>query len=457
MIQDRPLSTDLVFPALTLFNLLTFPLTMLPLIITSIIEASVAVGRLTEYLNAEELQTNAVMRRGPAEKTGEEAIRISQAAFTWNRYENRQTLDNIDFTARKGELACIVGRVGSGKSSLLEAMLGNLYKVKGEVMIRGAVAYVAQSPWVMNASVKENVLFGHRWDPSFYDKTIKACALLEDFSSLPDGDKTEVGERGISLSGGQKARLTLARAVYARADVYLLDDILSAVDGHVGRHIIDNVLGSGGLLSTKTRVLATNSIPVLTESHHITLVQDGLITETGTYAELLKKGGGVAEFIKTANNDDSGNEPLRKPEGTEFDSPGSDKTSVEEALDDDFQADEIEETQEGLTEMPPIKALPIGVERKDSMATLRRASTVSFSSPRGNATDEEQAGPKTKQSEENSEQGKVKWSVYGEYAKTSNLIAVLIYLATLIGAQTAQIGKSLPSQLLGIISASSSA
>lgn len=105
--------------------------------------------------------------------------------------------------------------------------------------MHGAAAYVAQQPWIMNATVRENIIFGYRFDSNFYDQTIKACALVDDFSVLPDGDETVVGERGISLSGGQKARVALARAVYSRADIFLLDDVLSAVDAHVGRHIIN--------------------------------------------------------------------------------------------------------------------------------------------------------------------------------------------------------------------------
>jgi ABC-type multidrug transport system fused ATPase/permease subunit len=217
--QKRPLTTEIVFPALTLFNLLTFPLTMLPLLITQIIEASVAVGRVTSYLTADELQQDAIVQEPTVEEVGEESVRIRDATFTWNRTEGRTTLEDINFTAHKGELSCIVGRVGAGKSSLLQAMLGDLFKMKGEVIIRGSCAYVAQSPWVMNASVRDNITFGHRYDHYFYEKTIRACALLDDFATLPDGDQTEVGERGISLSGGQKARLTLARAVYARADI----------------------------------------------------------------------------------------------------------------------------------------------------------------------------------------------------------------------------------------------
>jgi ATP-binding cassette subfamily C (CFTR/MRP) protein 1 len=214
--NDTALTTELVFPALTLFNLLTFPLAILPMVITSIIEATVAVGRLTSFFAADELQPNAVLFEEAVEQDGDESVRVRDATFTWNKNEEGNTLENINFSAHKGELTCIVGRVGSGKSSLLQALLGDLWKISGEVVVRGHVAFVAQSPWVMNASVKENIVFGHRWDPHFYERTIEACALRDDFQQLPDGDQTEVGERGISLSGGQKARLTLARAVYAR-------------------------------------------------------------------------------------------------------------------------------------------------------------------------------------------------------------------------------------------------
>lgn len=436
MTQDRPLTTDIVFPALTLFNLLTFPLSVLPMVITAIIEASVAVGRLTSYLTAEELQEDAVIREPTVQENGEESVRIRDATFTWNKEEPRNALEDINFSAHKGELSCVVGRVGAGKSSFLQSMLGDLWKIKGEVILRGTSAYVAQSPWVMNASVKENIVFGYRWDPHFYDRTVKACALLEDFASLPDGDQTEVGERGISLSGGQKARLTLARAVYARADIYLLDDVLSAVDQHVGRHIIDNVLGSKGLLAGKTRILATNSIPVLMEASFIALLRDGKILEKGTYEQLMAMKGEISSLIRTAQNEESQSED----ESRESESAGSGETVYGEGLNSDEDELAIEEHQEGLSELAPIKPGG-GAARKSSSLSLRRASTASFRGPRGKLTDEEGAGLKTKQTKEFSEQGKVKWSVYGEYAKTSNLVAVAIYLLTLIGAQTAQIGK----------------
>ena len=440
--SNKPLSTEIVFPALTLFNLLTFPLAVLPMVITAIIEASVAVGRLTAYLTAPELQPDAVLR-SDAVNAGEESIRIRDATFTWNKDEERNVLHDINFTAHKGELSCIVGRVGAGKSSLLQTMLGDLYKLKGEVVLRGTSAYVAQSPWVMNASVRENIVFGYKWDPAFYDKTIKACALTEDFATLPDGDQTEVGERGISLSGGQKARLTLARAVYARADIYLFDDVLSAVDQHVGRHLIDNVLGSKGLLAGKTRILATNSIPVLMEAHFIVLLRDGRILERGTYQQLIAMKGEIAQLIRTASSEDQQSdtsEEASKASG----SPSSESETVY-GMDDPDDPEEREEAQEGLTQLAPIKPQGRGPARRSSSMTLRRASTASFRGPRGKLTDEEEnkGKLKSKQTKETQEKGQVKRDVYFEYAKASNLGAVAVYLVMLLGAQTAQIGKSL--------------
>lgn len=443
--SNEPLTIEIVFPALTLFNLLTFPLAILPMVITSIIEASVAVGRLTAFFTAEELQPDAVIVMPPVEEIGEETIRICDGTFTWDRHENRTALQGINFSASKGELSCIVGRVGSGKSSFLQSILGDLYKVTGEVTVHGSIAYVAQQAWVMNATVKENIVFGHRWDPTFYDKTVKACALLEDFAQLPDGDSTEVGERGISLSGGQKARLTLARAVYARADIYLLDDCLSAVDQHVGRHLIDQVLGPSGLLATKTRILATNSIPVLMEADFIALLRDGNIIERGSYAQLMAMKGDIANLIKSASSQDMADRVAREAVESPDDST-SDTSTIVEPSDTSDEQQQAEAAQERLVTLQPLRthARPALQHKKRSRsdATLRRASSASMKGPRGKIRDEEEPTQRTKQGKEFVEQGKVKWDVYMEYAKTSNLGAVAIYLITLLGAQTAQVAGS---------------
>lgn len=439
---DKPLTTEIVFPALTLFNLLTFPLAILPMVITAIVEATVAVGRLTSFFTAEELQPDAVIAKEPAQQNGDVSVQVRNASFTWDRKESRRCLENIDFEARKGELSCIVGRVGSGKSSLLQAMLGDIWKIHGEIVMHGSVAYVAQQPWIMNDTVRDNIVFGHRWDPHFYERTINACALAEDLKTLPDGDQTEVGERGISLSGGQKARLALARAVYARADVYLLDDCLSAVDQHVGRHLIDKVLGSSGLLASKTRVLATNAIPVLAEADFVTLIRDGKVLEKGTYKQLIAMKGEVANLVRTANNEEEEGPTTPQDDDSSINtSDAKDSTIV--TTNASSQVEDLDEMREGLSQLTPAPGGAISGSYQVTEETLRRASTASFKGHHGRVTDEEADGVKSRQSKEFSEQGKVKWNVYGEYAKTSNLVAVGIYLVMLLAAQTAQVGGSL--------------
>jgi ABC-type multidrug transport system fused ATPase/permease subunit len=437
--HDIPLNTEIVFPALALFNLLTFPLSILPMVISSIIEATVAANRLSEYLTAEEVQSDAVTIGPAAEERGDEVVVIRNGTFSWNRHEAKHVLRGIDFTAHKGDLTCIVGRVGQGKSSLLQSILGDLWKIEGEVHINGTVAYVAQQPWIMNATVKENIIFGHRYDSNFYEKTVKACALLDDFSQLPDGDETFVGERGISLSGGQKARVALARAVYARADIYLLDDCLSAVDSHVGRHIVESVLGPRGLLNSKCRILATNAIAVLSDADFICQLKDGEIVESGTFRQLMAMKGAIADLIKSSGQEAG-------PSSSVASSSGSDTYTYMEP-DDNQDKEEMEEAQEGLAELVPIRtgastSAQIRRGSRGSVATLRRASAASYRGPRGKLGDEEDPSAKTRQTKEHSEQGKVKWDVYLEYAKTSNLVAVTIYLFTLVTAQTAQIGGS---------------
>jgi ABC-type multidrug transport system fused ATPase/permease subunit len=436
--SDRPLTADLVFPALSFFNLLQFPLQVFPMVINAIVEASVSADRITAFLLAEELQPDAVRIEDAATETGEESVTVRDGTFTWNA-DAKPVLKDLNFSANKGELTCVVGRVGSGKSSLLQAILGDLYKITGEVVVRGTTAYVAQTPWIMNSSVKDNITFGYRYDPIFYEQTVKACALVDDIAILPDGDETLVGERGISLSGGQKARIALARAVYARADVYILDDVLSAVDQHVGRHIINNVLGPRGLLAGKARVLATNAIPVLREAEYVVLLRDGRVLERGTYEQLVAMKGEIAGIISAAMaEEDAASE--------ESASPLSASTASQETVfvseGDDVDAGVPEDT---VGSLEPIRSAVAAQQRdgvrRTSTGTLRRASTASAKGMRGKTLDEEAGGHRAEANKEHQEQGKVKWSVYGEYASSANTVAVVIWVIALIAAQAAQIGE----------------
>lgn len=202
------------------------------MVFSSWIEAYVSVNRLTTFLSAKELQSDAVERLHPSvpAKDGDELISVEKASFAWTGTQNEATLVNISLSVKKGELVGVVGRVGSGKSSLLSAVLGEMTRMSGRVVLRGNVAYVSQNPWLQGATVKENIVFGHRFSPDFYEAVLDACAIRQDLAILVDGDETEIGEKGVTLSGGQRARISLARAVYSRADIILFDDPLSAVE-----------------------------------------------------------------------------------------------------------------------------------------------------------------------------------------------------------------------------------
>lgn len=208
-------------------------------------------------------------------------MKIEEATFSWENDE--AVLKNINLFVGKGSLAAVVGPVGSGKSSLISSILGETVKKSGKLNTDGTMAFVAQQAWIQNATLKDNIIFGKPFDPVLYNKVIDACALTPDIKMLPGGDQTEIGEKGINLSGGQKQRVALARAVYSEAEIYLLDDPLSAVDSHVGKHIFEEVIGPKGLLAGKTRLLVTHGISYLPFVDTINVMSHGEITENGHY------------------------------------------------------------------------------------------------------------------------------------------------------------------------------
>lgn len=250
------LNATTAFTALSLFNILRFPLNVLPSIITQVVQAAVSLKRLSKYLLAEEIDPNVVSKH---KENGEVAVSISNGEFAWSSDDNvPSTLRDINLTVRHGELLAVVGTVGSGKSSLLSSILGDIRKKSGKIDLYGSVAYVAQEAWIQNATLRDNILFGLPWDEERYNTAVKVCELEQDLVILPNRDLTEIGEKGINLSGGQKQRVSMARAVYANADVYLLDDPLSAVDAHVGRNIFNECICKA--LDGKTRILVTHQL-----------------------------------------------------------------------------------------------------------------------------------------------------------------------------------------------------
>jgi ATP-binding cassette, subfamily C (CFTR/MRP), member 1 len=225
----------------------------------------------------------------------EKPLLIENGTFSWG--DEVSVLKNINMSVDKGKCVAVVGTVGSGKSSLISALLGEMDKISGRVNTVGKIAYVPQQAWIQNATLQDNILFGRAMDKIRYEQVLKACALKPDIEILPGGDQTEIGEKGINLSGGQKQRVSLARAVYNDSDIYFLDDPLSAVDSHVGKHIFEEVLGPKGILASKTRVLVTHGITYLPECDNIFVLKDGEVSEEGTYKELLDKKGSFAEFL----------------------------------------------------------------------------------------------------------------------------------------------------------------
>ncbi|XP_062618978.1 multidrug resistance-associated protein 1-like isoform X2 [Saccostrea cucullata] len=290
-ISDKPLDAKTVFVSLSLFNILRFAIDMIQMALRKTLNFVVAVKRISKFLNRTDIAEDVVQRNAKQEK----AIQIRNGEFAW---DDNTILKDVNVEIPEGRLVAVVGQVGQGKSSLLSAILGEMTKIRGSVTIKGSIAYVSQQAWIQNATIEENILFGFKMDKKRYHRIIEACGLTQDLNTFPAGGQTEIGEKGINLSGGQKQRVSLARAVYSDADVYLLDDPLSAVDSHVGKHIFEEVIGSSGLLKNKTCILVTHGIQWLNKVDEIIVLADGKISETGSYDELLSHAGPFADFLE---------------------------------------------------------------------------------------------------------------------------------------------------------------
>ncbi|XP_035883030.1 canalicular multispecific organic anion transporter 1 isoform X2 [Phyllostomus discolor] len=296
--SNNILDAQKAFTSITLFNILRFPLSMFPMVISSVLQATVSTERLEKYLGADDLDTSAIRHDCDVDKV----VQFSEASFTWDQ-DSEATIRDVNLDIMPGQLVAVVGTVGSGKSSLMSAMLGEMEHVHGHISIKGSIAYVPQQSWIQNGTIKDNILFGSEFDKKRYQQVLEACALLQDLEVLPGGDLAEIGEKGINLSGGQKQRISLARATYQNSDIYILDDPLSAVDAHVGKHIFDKVLGPNGLLKGKTRLLVTHSIHFLPQVDEIVVLENGTISEKGSYRALLAKKGLFAKNLKTFNKE----------------------------------------------------------------------------------------------------------------------------------------------------------
>uniref|UniRef100_A0A3Q3EEF5 ATP-binding cassette sub-family C member 5 n=1 Tax=Labrus bergylta TaxID=56723 RepID=A0A3Q3EEF5_9LABR len=314
------------FTVVAVFNSMTFALKVTPLAVRSLSEGAVAVKRfqvrnieksfnrtLTEPSKLHGISgrhaslgkgSTSICKTHPAPQEGKRdearAAPTAQSLLTNMEQESPQstisstqsmrpplhkTLHRIDLRVKTGSLVGICGGVGSGKSSLLSALLGQMTLLEGNVAASGGFAYVSQQAWILNHSLKENILFGNEFNQDNYHAVLEACCLLPDLAELPYGDMTEIGERGANLSGGQRQRVSLARALYSKRPILLLDDPLSAVDACVGHHVFHKAIR--GIAKGKTILFVTHQLQV--RSDHVILMKDGQISESGTHAQLMAK------------------------------------------------------------------------------------------------------------------------------------------------------------------------
>ncbi|ATY63064.1 multidrug resistance-associated 5 [Cordyceps militaris] len=424
-----------VFSSLALFNSLRIPLNLLPLVLGQVIDAMSSISRVEEFLLEEEQEEDIVVKLD-----GEHAVEMNHASFTWERTKNKETelptdpkekkaaaaaakeakaqlnstkpaeedapkeaahaeerepfkLQGLNFTAGRNELLAVIGSVGCGKSSLLASLAGDMRKTEGEVVFGASRAFCPQYAWIQNTSLQNNITFGKDMKKSWYRDVIDACALQADLDMLPNGDQTEIGERGITISGGQKQRLNIARAIYFDADIVLMDDPLSAVDAHVGRHIFDNAIL--GLLKDKCRILATHQLWVLNRCDRIIWMDAGKIRAIDTYDNLMRDEEGFRALMET--------------------------NAVEKEEEEESQ---VEETAEKGEDKPKMERVETSAEdRAKSKKNKKQAMLM--------------------QQEERAEKS-VPWSVYTGYLRASGSIFNLPFLAlVLILSQGANIVTSL--------------
>eukprot|EP00924_Labyrinthula_sp_SR-Ha-C_P009620 augustus_masked-scaffold_22-processed-gene-1.38-mRNA-1 protein AED:0.01 eAED:0.01 QI:0/-1/0/1/-1/1/1/0/1128 len=292
LLLGETLTAATAFGTIALYNAISFPLSLLAMGVRFGSEALVALGRIEKFLVNAEFEPHEKPQRIDVEKNA-----TTTRVFVKNaKYKRSVSSVAIDmsiqkFEAKAGELTCVVGKVGEGKTSFLTgSLLGNMRLINSKdatVQLTGSIAYVSQHPWVFNATVRENILMGRKYDSKKYREVVRVSCLEPDLAIFPAGSNTELGERGLTVSGGQKTRVSLARALYADADVYILDDILSAVDANVSELLFNECIQNFLVKRNKCVILATHAIHVLPLASNVVVLKDMKILAQGNYNELL--------------------------------------------------------------------------------------------------------------------------------------------------------------------------
>lgn len=308
MVEKRPLIPSVAFTALSLFSILRVPLDQLADMVAHVQESKVSVDRVEEYLSEEETSKYEQLKPDQYDDSGEPIIGFDGCTFSWGSTGDEDfKLIGVDMRFNVGQLNVIVGPTGSGKTSMLMALLGEMSLIGGSVYLPGVksredvradpetgltetVAYCAQQAWLVNGTIKDNIVFASTFDAKRYKDVIVACSLQRDLEILDQGDQTLVGEKGVTLSGGQKQRISLARALYCKARHVLLDDVLSAVDAHTAKWIFDKAI-MGPLMYHRTCILVTHNVQLCVPRANFAVVMDnGRITAQGTATQVIDSG-----------------------------------------------------------------------------------------------------------------------------------------------------------------------
>ena len=261
---------------------------------------SIALKRIQRVLQLPENIENCLVHH-PSSPDNQLSVSFTNFSASWKGTENEHfgslVLKNINFSLDRPQLVAIAGPIGAGKSSLIMSVINELPGLSGHLNITGVLSYAAQVPWIFSGTIRDNILFGNTLDSTRYHEVISACSLKEDIDSYEEADLTMIGERGVTLSGGQKARVALARSIYHEADIFLFDDPLSAVDVRVGREIFEKCMR--GVLREKLVLMVTHQINYVRQCDFVIVMKEGEITSSGTYNEIVAENAFCREFLQS--------------------------------------------------------------------------------------------------------------------------------------------------------------